>query len=43
MIKVINATSTVGGTYKDEDENSWGNLKDKAFDSIILDKMKSIV
>ena len=38
-----NVTSTVGGPYKDEDENSWGNLKDKDFGSIILDKMKSIV
>lgn len=38
-----NVTSTVGGPYKDEDENSWGNLTDKSFDKIILDKMKSIV
>ena len=38
-----NITSTVGGPYKDEDENSWGNLNDKDFDSIILDKMKSVV
>lgn len=38
-----NVTSTVGGPYKDEDGNPWGNLKDKDFDSIILDKMKSIV
>ena len=38
-----NVTSTVGGPYKDEDENSWGNLNDKYFDSIILDKMKSVV
>lgn len=38
-----NVTSTVGGPYKDEDENSWGNLKAKDFSKIIIDKMKSIV
>lgn len=38
-----NVTSTVGGPYKDEDENSLGNLNNKDFDIIILNKMKSVV
>lgn len=38
-----NVTSTVGGPYKDEDENTWGNLNEEDFSKIIIDKMKSIV
>ncbi len=38
-----NVTSAVGGPYKDEDENSWGNLNEEDFSKIIIDKKKSIV